>query len=60
MVTPEVVLWLLPLFARILIFYSAAVASAGNHDNNMYNKGWVEIHYGVRESKKNGERFSRQ
>ena len=33
-------------------FYSAAVASAGNHDNNMYNKGWVEIHYGVRESKK--------
>ena len=33
-------------------FYSAAVASAGNHDNNMYNKGWVEIHYGVQERKK--------
>ena len=32
-------------------FYSAAVASAGNHDNNMYNKGWVEIHYGVQERK---------
>lgn len=33
-------------------FYSAAVASAGNHDNNIYNKGWVEIHFGVKENKK--------
>ncbi|WP_294142562.1 DPP IV N-terminal domain-containing protein [uncultured Sanguibacteroides sp.] len=33
-------------------FYSAAVASAGNHDNTMYNKGWVEIHFGVQEQKK--------
>ena len=32
-------------------FYSAAVSSAGNHDNNIYNKGWVEIHFGVREKK---------
>ena len=28
-------------------FYSAAVSSAGNHDNRIYNKGFVEIHYGV-------------
>lgn len=33
-------------------FYSAAVSCAGNHDNNIYNKGFVEIHYGVREEKK--------
>jgi hypothetical protein len=32
-------------------FYSAAVSSAGNHDNNIYNKGFVEIHYGVKEKK---------
>lgn len=30
-------------------FYSAAVSSAGNHDNRIYNKGWVEIHFGVDE-----------
>lgn len=30
-------------------FYSAAVSSAGNHDNRIYNKGFVEIHYGVNE-----------
>ena len=34
------------------VFYSAAVASAGTHDNNMYNKGGVEILYGVSDSKK--------
>lgn len=33
-------------------FYSAAVSCAGNHDNNIYNKGFVEIHYGVKEEKK--------
>lgn len=33
-------------------FYSAAVSCAGNHDNNIYNKGWVEIHFGVKEEKK--------
>lgn len=33
-------------------FYSAAVSSAGNHDNNIYNKGWVEIHFGVQEKKR--------
>ena len=30
-------------------FYSAAVSSAGNPDNRIYNKGFVEIHYGVDE-----------
>ena len=30
-------------------FYSAAVSSAGNHDNLIYNKGFVEIHFGVDE-----------
>lgn len=33
-------------------FYGAAVSSAGNHDNNIYNKGWVEIHFGVKEKKR--------
>lgn len=33
-------------------FYKAAVSSAGNHDNSVYNKGWVEIHFGVNEYKK--------
>ena len=30
-------------------FYSAAVSSAGNHDNSIYNKGFVDIHFGVDE-----------
>lgn len=30
-------------------FYTAAVASAGNHDNRIYNRGWVEIYHGVKE-----------
>ena len=29
-------------------FYTAAVASAGNHDNRIFNRGWTEIHHGVR------------
>ena len=33
-------------------FYSAAVSCAGNHDNSIYNKGFVEIHYGVKEDKR--------
>lgn len=33
-------------------FYKAAVSSSGNHDNNIYNRGWVEIYNGVRESRK--------
>lgn len=33
-------------------FYSAAVSSAGNHDNNIYNKWWGETHHGVTEVKK--------
>jgi len=33
-------------------FYKAAVSSAGNHDNNIYNKWWGETHHGVKELKK--------
>lgn len=28
-------------------FYDVAVSSAGNHDNNVYNLWWSEIHHGV-------------
>jgi len=28
-------------------FYDAAASSAGNHDNNVYNKWWSETHNGV-------------
>lgn len=30
-------------------FYAAAVSSAGNHDNTIYNTGWVEMNNGVEE-----------
>ncbi|MCI5706853.1 MAG: prolyl oligopeptidase family serine peptidase [Odoribacter sp.] len=30
-------------------FYKAAVATAGNHDNRIYNTGWIEMNNGVRE-----------
>jgi len=30
-------------------FYTAAVSSAGNHDNNIYNLWWGETHNGVKE-----------
>lgn len=33
-------------------FYTAAVSSAGNHDNNIYNLWWGETHDGVAEVKK--------
>lgn len=33
-------------------FYKVAVSSAGNHDNNIYNKWWSEIHNGVKEKTK--------
>lgn len=29
-------------------FYDAAASSAGNHDNNVYNKWWGETHNGVK------------
>lgn len=32
-------------------FYSAAVSSAGNHDNHIYNHWWGETHNGVKEEK---------
>ena len=33
-------------------FYTAAVSSAGNHDNNIFNRGWSEIYPGVKEAVK--------
>ncbi|MGL5682288.1 MAG: DPP IV N-terminal domain-containing protein [Marinifilaceae bacterium] len=30
-------------------FYSAAVSAAGNHDNRIYNTGWIEMNNGVEE-----------
>lgn len=33
-------------------FYTAAVSSSGNHDNNIYNQWWGETHHGVKEEKK--------
>lgn len=33
-------------------FYDVAVSSAGNHDNNIYNVWWSEVHNGVKEKRK--------
>jgi dipeptidyl aminopeptidase/acylaminoacyl peptidase len=33
-------------------FYDVAVSSAGNHDNNVYNIWWSEVHNGVKEKRK--------
>lgn len=33
-------------------FYTAAVSSAGNHDNSIYFRSWGEQNYGVKEVKK--------
>ena len=30
-------------------FFKAAVASAGNHDNNIYNDNWSEQYHGMKE-----------
>lgn len=30
-------------------FFKVAVSCAGNHDNNIYNRGWSEKHHGVSE-----------
>jgi dipeptidyl aminopeptidase/acylaminoacyl peptidase len=30
-------------------FFKVAVASSGNHDNNIYNQNWSEQHHGLRE-----------
>ena len=31
-------------------FFKVAVSSAGNHENNIYNRWWSEKHHGVKES----------
>ena len=33
-------------------FYTAAVASSGNHDNTIFDYGWSEIHHGIKEIRK--------
>lgn len=33
-------------------FYKAAVSCSGNHDNNIYNRGWGELYNGVTEEVK--------
>jgi len=33
-------------------FYKVAVSSAGNHDNNIYNIWWGEVHHGVKATTK--------
>ncbi len=33
-------------------FYTAAVSCSGNHDNNIYNRGWGECYNGVKEVEK--------
>ena len=35
-----------------LDFYKAAVSCSGNHDNNIYNRGWGECYNGVKEVEK--------
>jgi dipeptidyl-peptidase-4 len=35
-------------------FFKAAVASSGNHDNNIYNDNWAERYHGLREAASNG------
>ena len=32
-------------------FFKAAVSSAGNHDNTIYNSWWSETHHGIKEEK---------
>ena len=31
-------------------FFKAAISSAGNHDNSIYNRWWSEKHHGIRET----------
>lgn len=37
-------------------FYTAAVASAGNHDNTIYNQWWGETHHGLKEKKSSAKK----
>lgn len=36
-------------------FFKTAVSSSGNHDNNIYNIWWSELHFGVKEVRKKGK-----
>ncbi len=37
-------------------FYDVAISSAGNHDNNIYNIWWGEVHHGVTEKTRTVEK----
>lgn len=39
-------------------FFKAAVSSAGNHDNSMYNSWWSETHHGVKEEMEDDGKIS--
>ena len=39
-------------------FYKAAVSSAGNHDNHIYNQWWGETHQGIKEKKTTAKKDS--
>ncbi|NMH87197.1 S9 family peptidase [Flavivirga algicola] len=39
-------------------FFKAAVSSAGNHDNSIYNSWWSETHHGVKEKKDANNKIS--
>ena len=41
-------------------FYDVAVSSAGNHDNNIYNMWWSEVHDGVEEKKRTAKKDEKQ
>ena len=41
-------------------FYKVGVSSSGNHDNNIYNKWWGEIHYGVKVVEKKKEKKKKE
>ena len=51
-VIPVEDLWLLQPSVLIRTFIKAAVSCSGNHDNNIYNRGWGECYNGVKEVEK--------
>ena len=41
-------------------FFKVAVASAGNHDNNIYNDNWSERYHGLKEVPVEGATMQRR
>jgi dipeptidyl-peptidase 4 len=40
-------------------FFKAAVASSGNHDNNIYNNGWAERYHGMKATEPPSKSYAR-